>query len=219
MMSTSFLLFLVRLDLDFGCMKPFFREHVFDRLLDLLNLGWIVIGVREDVFVFFLQLIGDIVFFDLISRLVRDALDPGILFKIYPDDFSLRALIFLHTDIGEKAGGPEDVKIPFQHFLVIIVPLPDGQVVHDRFPGHPVIAKDVDPLDHLLAEAEERNRHQHEPKNQLFHNFTFIAQSVLYFKGITRTEFPQKNYELKRESWAIVGLISSNSRFNPWVWL
>jgi hypothetical protein len=164
-------------------MQAFLGKHAFDRLFDLLQLGWIEIRIRQDVFVLFLKLVDDILFLDLGPRLEGDGLDDGVFFEIYLYDLALVPFLLLDPDIGEKAGGPEDFEVLFQEIFVEIIPLPGRQIIHDRFPGDALVADDVDPFDHFLTEGQQGSEEKEQPENPFFHNLILIPQADEVFKG------------------------------------
>ena len=68
------------LGVDLRGQQALFGEQVGDGVLDALDLVGAVIGIGQDGLVLLLQLVDDVLFLDLLPRLVGHGPDDGILF-------------------------------------------------------------------------------------------------------------------------------------------
>ncbi len=155
--------------LDLGRSQALLHQQVLDRFLHPLQLGRAVGGIRQQDLVLFLELGRDVVFLDLSPGFIGDHPDHRIFLDGDLDDFAAGALILVERDVGKKAGRPEDTEILPEHRQVVDVPFPDGQVIHDRVPGDPVVSGDIDSLDHVLGESGERQEEGEDGENGSFH--------------------------------------------------
>ena len=163
-------------DLDDGGPQALLGQKVLDGLLDLLQLERAVIAVGQEILVLLLQLVGDIVFLDLAARLVGDRLDQRSLLDRDLDDPAAGRLGILDFDVGEEARRPKHPEILLQQVFAEIIPLPRGEIIHDRFLGDPFVAGDVDPLDQLLAKGGQGQKHAKEDEPKLLHDLFLITQ-------------------------------------------